>query len=145
MIFSLNLVGHKRYGRRAVEHLSKYNVSSPEKYDRMKESLIIQLHQCLTEIASRIKQKQEHALRVYCAKHLLNGVNPNGPATKSILSLFGSLVKEKKITGDDQIEFAQALACARIYDCFKYLINYRKRNGLPTAAYQVLIDPGMYY
>ena len=142
-IFSLDLVGHKKFGKKAVRNLcTEYKVSPPVAYDLKKEPRVVQLYQCLTEVACRLSDYREERLRRYYAEKVFNGINRESPALKSILPLLSFLVENNRITEEDQMELAAGLAIVGADQCVKFIINYRKHNpGLSTDDYYALI-PG---
>ena len=144
LIFSLNLVGHKRFGKKAVRKLqTEYNVGTPAEYDLKAEPRKVQLYQCLTEIACRLSDYREDRLRRYYAEKVFDGINRNSPALESILSLLKFLVQNNRITEEDQMELANALSIVGADQCVRFVIKYRKRNqGLSTDEYCALI-PGI--
>lgn len=145
LIFSLNLCGHKSYGKRAVRLAeTEYKIETPPVFDLKKESLLVQLYQCLTEIACRLSDVRETRLKQYVADTVFNGINHRSRDVDSILSLFGLLIHEKKITEDDQMTLARAFAVIGAHECFKFLMKYRKNNDLSTAEYYAK-NPGISY
>ena len=138
IIYSLDLVGHRRYGKRSVRDLKEFEIEQPKAYDPSKDSKEVQLFQVLAEVASRLKPRHADRLREYYAEKLLDGINPEGPSTSSLLSLFARLVQEKRITGDDQKQFVRALSVVGADYCFIFLKEYRLRNGLLLLGYPEL-------
>lgn len=138
IVYSLDVVGHRRYGKKSVRDLEKFGIVQPEKYNPSTDSKEVQLYQCLAEIASRIKPTHADRLRRYYADIILDGINPDSPSTSSLLLLFARLMHERRITGDDQKDFVRALSLVGVEYCFKFLKEFRVRNKLLLIGYPEL-------
>ncbi len=123
IIYSLDLIGHRNFGKRAVLlRKEKYSDLSFEEYHPGEDTKIVQLYQCLAQIAARLSVQEEKKIRSHFANFL--EVNPNARFSEDISSLFQSLVQlSKLITVDNQLELARALKVAEADRYFVYLID----------------------
>ena len=140
LVYTLNLMGHKRFGRKAVREMRKYNLSEPPEHDPSGDPRKAQLYQCLAEIGRRLTDHEEYQIRRFCARAL--GLNLRAQSLISMVALMALLVQEQKITEENQIDLAYALTTIGADRCIDCVIAYRKRNDLPTQAYKDLKNPG---
>ncbi len=142
LVYTLNLVGHQRFGCKSVRKLEKYGFSKPPDHNPIWDTRGAQLFQCLAKIACHLSDDEEYRIRCYWARVL--GINKESLSMETILAVLSMIVERRKITEEDQLELANGLNSIGAYKCIKYLIEYRKRNKLSVKEYQDKINPGTY-
>jgi len=134
--------GHRQYGKRALELLEEKQIQLPEVYVESKEPPIVQLHHCLSKIASRLSPEEETNLRSRYAKDLK--LNTKSKSMGKVLSLFRYLLHNKRITELDQCAFMHMMIAINAKSKLIYLKRYREQNDLSMVAYGPIMTIGKY-
>ncbi len=142
LVYTLNLMGHQRFGSKSVRKLEEYGLSKPPEHKPIWDTRGAQLFQCLAKIARHLSDDEEYRIRRYWARTL--GTNIKSLSMGTIIAVLSQFVEKRTITEEDQLELANGLNTVGAYKCIKYLIEYRKRNKLPVKEYQDKINPGTY-
>ena len=142
LVYTLNLMGHQRFGYKSVRELEKYGFSKPPKHNPLWDTRGAQLFQCLAKIACRLSDDEEFRVRCYWARVLR--INKDSPSMKTILAVLSMIVERRKITEENQLELANSLNGIAAYKCINYLIEYREKNNLSVEEYRDKINPGTY-
>ena len=154
IVYTLDLVGHRRFGKRATRLLanSEFNVTISDKsalvseYDPREASMLVQWYQCLMQIGIRLNIDEEEALRTHLTAELLPGTNPH--AKGDLRDLFSYLVQTERLAPDHESTrhvqtMVSCLEKAKADHCKKFLKEYCRLN-LPASLFSHIF-PGTVY
>lgn len=127
LIHALLGLGHRRHGFECVRrYKEKVGQKPPPKYEIRHESEEFGLCQCLVDICVKIEDDEANALRKYCGRYLLE---TDGENIEDVATLLIKMVHDKKITAEDQQNFAIALHVVNAKVCIECLQKYRSKYG----------------
>ena len=103
VIYALEILGHRRYGYRAIRKIEKKCKPPPFDIDGLVEKEKFLLHQYLAVACRLIPQSSNRSFIIHCAKELSH--NPNKYATPC--SIITQLLEQDKLTVKNHKEFME--------------------------------------
>ena len=130
-VYALTKLGHRRYGRRAIEQLSRFSIEKPTEFcpaeymrdDKLQEFLF---HQCLVEIMVKLKEGSDNQLIRYFSKNHFHGANPRMISDR--VMLFTELVHRGIITKNETTALVYGLQAIGDDESINCVVAYEENS-----------------